>query len=154
MNLRDYQVRAVQQIDAANSAIYCLPTGGGKTVIFASLIETLAARGERVLVIVHRHEILNQTSHKLTVEHGIIRAGLNADLSYPVQLASIQTLSRRTSTGRLEWPKADVVVMDECHSRQSPHLAHRTRSLSPCAALWLHCDPMPWRRARVGRPLR
>jgi superfamily II DNA or RNA helicase len=114
-NLRDYQVHAVQQIDAANSAIYVLPTGGGKTVIFASLIEMLAARGESVLVIVHRHEILNQTSRKLSIDHGIIRAGLNADLSYSVQIASIQTLSRRTSTGRLEWPKADVIIMDECH---------------------------------------
>jgi DNA repair protein RadD len=118
MSLRDYQVHAVQQIDAANSAIYVLPTGGGKTVVFASLIEMLAKRGERVLVIVHRHEILNQTSRKLSelnIEHGIIRAGLVVDLSYSVQLASIQTLSRRTSSGKLEWPKADAVFVDECH---------------------------------------
>jgi DNA repair protein RadD len=116
--LRDYQVRAIEQIDAANSAIYVLPTGGGKTVIFTSLIKMLAERGERVLILCHRNEILNQTSRELSdqgIEHGIIRAGLVADLSYPVQLASIQTLSRRTSTGKLEYPKADVVFVDECH---------------------------------------
>jgi DNA repair protein RadD len=118
MNLRDYQVRAVQQIDAANSAIYVLPTGGGKTVIFCNLIEYLAARGERVLIICHRVEILDQTSYKLQslgIDHGIIKAGRVADTDRGVQLASIQTLSRRTSTGKLEYPKADVVIVDECH---------------------------------------
>jgi superfamily II DNA or RNA helicase len=53
--LRDYQIRAVEQIDAANSAIYVLPTGGGKTVIFTSLIKMLAERGERVLILCHRN---------------------------------------------------------------------------------------------------
>jgi DNA repair protein RadD len=118
MNLRDYQVQAVQQIDAANSAIYVLPTGGGKTVIFCKLIEALAARGERVLIIVHRVEILDQTSRKLQtlgINHGVIKAGRVANPECRVQLASIQTLARRVGDGRLEYPKADVVVIDECH---------------------------------------
>jgi superfamily II DNA or RNA helicase len=75
--LRDYQVRALKQLDAANCAIYVLPTGGGKTVVFCELIKILAARGERILVIVHRTEILNQTSRKLQllgIDHGIIKA--------------------------------------------------------------------------------
>jgi DNA repair protein RadD len=143
--LRDYQIRAVEQIDAANSAIYVLPTGGGKTVIFAALIKTLADRGERVLVIGHRNEILNQTSRKLSdlsIDHGIIRAGLVADLTYPVQLASIQTLSRRTSTGKLEYPKADVVFVDECHHARArtwldalnayPHARRYGFTATPC----------------------
>jgi hypothetical protein len=37
-------VTAVQQIEAASSAIYVLPTGGGKAVVFRKLIEALAAR--------------------------------------------------------------------------------------------------------------
>jgi DNA repair protein RadD len=142
LRLRDYQVKALEQIDAAQRAIYVLPTGGGKTVIFAKLIENLAAQGKRVLVIVHRHEILNQTSKKLNVEHGIIKAGLNTDLSYPVQIASIQTLSRRTSTGRLEWPEADVIVVDECHHARAhtwrtaleayPHAKRYGFTATPC----------------------
>jgi DNA repair protein RadD len=118
MNLRDYQITAIEKIDTANSAIYVLPTGGGKTVIFAASIKRLVERGERVLIVCHRNEILNQTSRKLSdlgIEHGIIRAGLVVDLSYAIQLASIQTLSRRTATAKLEWPRADVVIMDECH---------------------------------------
>jgi superfamily II DNA or RNA helicase len=118
MKLRDYQVRALEQIDAATSAIYVLPTGGGKTVIFCKLIEMLAVRGERVLVIVHREEILDQVSYQLQslgIEHGVIKAGRVANLECRVQLASIQTLARRVGDGRLEYPKADVVVVDECH---------------------------------------
>ena len=46
---------------------------------------------------------------------GIIKAGRVANSERPVQLASIQTLARRVSDGRLEYPKADVVVVDECH---------------------------------------
>jgi superfamily II DNA or RNA helicase len=118
MNLRDYQVKAIEQIDAATSAIYVLPTGGGKTVIFCKLIESLAARGERVLIIVHRVEILDQTSYKLQsigIDHGIIKAGRVAAPGQRVQLAGIQTLARRVGDGRLEYPKADVVVVDECH---------------------------------------
>jgi DNA repair protein RadD len=118
MELRDYQVRAVEQINAASSAIYTLPTGGGKTVIFCKLIEELAARGERVLVIVHRVEILDQTSYKLAslgIDHGVIKAGRSANPELPVQLASIQTLARRVGDGRMEYPRADVVIVDECH---------------------------------------
>jgi superfamily II DNA or RNA helicase len=118
MNLRDYQTRAIEQIDAANSAIYVLPTGGGKTVIFCELVKRRAAVGERVLIITHRVEILDQTSYKLRsigIDHGVIKAGRVADPGQLVQLASIQTLARRVGDGGLEYPKADVVIVDECH---------------------------------------
>ncbi len=127
MNLRDYQVRAIEQIEAGGSAIYVLPTGGGKTVVFCKAIEAFAARGERVLIIVHRVEILDQTSYKLQslgIEHGIIKAGRIANPERLIQLASIQTLARRVGDGRLEYPKADVVVVDECHHA----LAHTWRA--------------------------
>jgi superfamily II DNA or RNA helicase len=118
MDLRDYQTTAIEQIDAASSAIYVLPTGGGKTVIFCKLIEALAAQGQRILIIVHRTEILDQTSYRLQslwIDHGVIKASRVADSDQRVQLASIQTLARGVGDGRLEYPKADVIVVDECH---------------------------------------
>jgi superfamily II DNA or RNA helicase len=127
--LRDYQARDVQQIEEAlgkhRSVFYCLPTGGGKTVIGAAVIKRAIARGERVLVLTHRREILNQTSFKLTfgdIEHGLIQAGLNVDLDYPVQVASVQTLwARCMRTNRLALPPADLIIIDEAH-----HVAART----------------------------
>jgi hypothetical protein len=76
MDLRDYQTTAIEQIDAASSAIYVLPTGGGKTVIFCKLIEALAAQGQRILIIVRRVEILDQTSYRLQslgIDHDVIK---------------------------------------------------------------------------------
>ena len=91
-DLRDYQVAAGERLERATKALYVLPTGGGKTVIATSVIERAVERGERVLVLTHRREILRQTSLKLPIEHGLIQAGLNIDLEYPVQVASVQTL--------------------------------------------------------------
>jgi superfamily II DNA or RNA helicase len=113
LKLRDYQVKALEQIDAANSAIYVLPTGGGKTVILAFLIKKLVERGERVLIIAHRKEIIGHISRALVflgVKHGIIKAGLALDLQQQVQIASINTLSRRVASGKMNVPKADAVA--------------------------------------------
>ena len=63
-DLRDYQAAAVEQIERAIKALYVLPTGGGKTVIATGIIERAVARGERVLMLTHRREILRQTSLK------------------------------------------------------------------------------------------
>ncbi len=92
--LRPYQADAITKIENATTTkvIYVLPTGGGKTVIAACIIERAVQRGERVLVLTHRREILRQTSLKLPIEHGLIQAGLQFDLEYPVQVASVQTL--------------------------------------------------------------
>jgi superfamily II DNA or RNA helicase len=93
--LRDYQARAVEQIEGATKALYVLPTGGGKTVVATSIIERAVERGERALMLTHRREILRQTSLKLPIDHGLIQAGLKVDLEYPVQIASVQTLWAR-----------------------------------------------------------
>jgi DNA repair protein RadD len=94
-DLRDYQAAAVEQIERAGKALYVLPTGGGKTVVATNIIERSVARGERVLMLTHRREILRQTSLKIPIDHGLIQAGLNIDLDYPVQVASIQILWAR-----------------------------------------------------------
>ena len=42
-----------------------LPTGGGKTVIFAAIAEEFVRRGESVLVLAHREELITQAASKL-----------------------------------------------------------------------------------------
>ena len=50
------------------------------------------------------------------IDHGLIQAGLNADLSYPVQVASVQTLyARAMRTDKMPLPAADLVIIDEAH---------------------------------------
>jgi superfamily II DNA or RNA helicase len=121
-DLRDYQTWAVEEIEKATKALYVLPTGGGKTVIATSLIERAVQRGERVLMLTHRREILKQTSLKIAFGHGLIQAGLNIDLEYPVQVASIQTLwSRCMRSDKVPLPAANLLIIDEAH-----HIAAKT----------------------------
>ena len=121
-DLRPYQIDAVERLERAIKALYVLPTGGGKTVVATNLIERAVQRGEQALVLTHRREILMQTSLTLPIEHGLILAGLNVDLEYPVQVASVQTLwARCMRTDKIPLPAADLIIIDEAH-----HVAART----------------------------
>jgi superfamily II DNA or RNA helicase len=91
-----------------------LPTGGGKTIIFSAIAQSAAAKGNRVLILVHRRELIHQASSKLQwigLDHGIIAAGVPAT-DAPVQIASVQTLARRLS--RMDW-QPGLIIIDEAH---------------------------------------
>jgi superfamily II DNA or RNA helicase len=116
----DYQLDAVEQIEAAiaagQSPLYVAPTGSGKTVVAAEVIERAEKAGKRLLVLTHRREILRQTSLKLPMSHGVIQSGLTLDLAYPVQIASVQTLHARCMTrNKIPLPAADLIIVDEAH---------------------------------------
>lgn len=119
MQLRSYQEQAIQSLRAAYAAghrapLLCLPTGGGKTVILATIAAQAAAKGRRVLILVHRRELIQQTASKLQwvgLEHGIIAAGHPAS-DHPVQVASVQTLVRRLAG--MTW-QPSLVIIDEAH---------------------------------------
>lgn len=67
-------------------------------------------------MLTHRREILRQTSLKMPIDHGLIQAGLSIALSYPVQVASIQTLwARCMRTDKVPLPAANLIIIDEAH---------------------------------------
>jgi DNA repair protein RadD len=119
MNLRDYQQQAISDLrfamqQGAKAPLLCLPTGGGKTIILATIAAQAAARGRQVLILVHRRELIHQTASKLAwagLDHGIIAAGHPAS-DHAVQIASVQTLVRRLS--RMAW-QPSLVIVDEAH---------------------------------------
>lgn len=119
MQLRGYQQRAIDDLRDAYRAgsrapLLCLPTGGGKTIIFTAIAQSAAARGRQVLILVHRRELLHQASRKLTaigLDHGLIAAGIPAT-SNAVQVASVQTLVRRLPG--MDW-QPSLVIIDEAH---------------------------------------
>jgi len=121
LQLRPYQQAAVAEIRAAlaaghRSVLFVLPTGGGKTVVFSHIAERAAARGNRICILVHRVELLEQTSRSLQglgVRHGLIAANRSMDLSAPVQVASVATLARRLH--RLPADLFQLLVVDEAH---------------------------------------
>ena len=123
--LRPYQHEAIDEILAAiangiNRPLVSLPTGTGKTVVFAHL---LAQRGGRGLVLAHRDELLRQAADKLMLvapglNVGIVKAGEN-QVAAQVVVASVQTLSR---PNRLEQLPGDIetLVVDEAHHAVAP----------------------------------
>ena len=76
-----------------------LPTGGGKTVVFSAIASEFARRGEPVLVLAHRQELITQAADKLRAiagcPVGIVKAGHRPDYPAPVQVASVQSVVRR-----------------------------------------------------------
>ena len=118
-DLRSHQHRAIDGVrDAIRSGsrrmIVQAPTGAGKTVISASMIEGALAKGKRVLFTVPFLSLVDQTADALREQgitsYGIIQADHPAtDPDQPVQIASIQTLARRPL------PPADIVINDEIH---------------------------------------
>lgn len=89
-----------------------MPTGTGKTVLFAEIVSMGFERGKKILIVVHRKELVDQITKKLAsleIDLGLIMAGKKADYTKIIQVASIQTLSRR------DHPEANLIIIDECH---------------------------------------
>lgn len=123
VELRHYQSDAIQQARTRlafgkKRLLMNAPTGAGKTVIAAGLVQLAVAKGKRVLFLAHRRELITQTVAKLVdagvINFGVIMAGASLHNAHaPVQVASIQTLIRR------EFPPADLIILDECHRANS-----------------------------------
>jgi superfamily II DNA or RNA helicase len=126
--LRPYQERAVAELRAVYASgkrapVLVQPTGAGKTVIASAITRSATDRGKRVLFLVHRVELLDQSVAKLeragVTNVRLIRADqdLGSPLA-PVTVASIPTLTTPRWLERL--PVADLVIVDECHHTAAP----------------------------------
>ena len=117
VTLRDYQQNAVNWIRAAyaagkRSVLFCLPTGGGKTVVFCYVAEAATIKGRRVVILVHRQELVTQAREALEnlgLDVGVIAPGEPEQPKKMVQVASVQSLARRLN----RWAGVfDFVVID------------------------------------------
>ncbi len=121
VTLRPFQASAVAEIRGAyqtgfRRVLFVLPTGGGKTYTFVYIAEQAAIRGNRVCILVHRQELVDQASrslHAIGCQHGIIAAGYRQDLRQGVQVASVQTLARRLHTIPADF--FQLLIVDEAH---------------------------------------
>jgi DNA repair protein RadD len=118
MQLRPYQTQLVTEIRGQyqlghKAVLAVLPTGGGKTVCFSYIAQAASVKGNRVLILVHRAELLDQASRAIPAPHGIIAANRAMDLSHTVQVASVQTVARRLHL--LPRDFFQLLVVDEAH---------------------------------------
>jgi len=122
---RPYQYEAVAALLAATARgvhrpRLVLPTGPGKTIVFALLIQR---RRGRPLILAHRDELIQQAVDKLrlvdpTLPLGVVQAARDEHTA-PIVVASVQTLSRRTRLSRLV-PDFQTIVIDEAHHAPAP----------------------------------
>jgi superfamily II DNA or RNA helicase len=129
---RDYQTEGIDAIlsgpaRGVTRPLLVMPTGGGKTVVFAHAVHR---RGGRALVMAHRDELIEQAAEKLDMvaggglDLGIVKARRN-EAHAPVVVGSVQTLAR---PGRAEailagGPLSTVVVDEAHHSVADSYLA-------------------------------
>jgi ATP-dependent helicase IRC3 len=122
---RPYQHEAVAALLAATASgiqrpLLVLPTGTGKTIVFALLVQR---RRGRSLILAHRDELIQQAVDKLhlvdpTLALGVVQATRDEHTA-PTVVASVQTLSRRTRLTRLV-PDFQTIVIDEAHHAPAP----------------------------------
>jgi DNA repair protein RadD len=119
IELYDYQLDAVEQVrermrDGQRRIILVAPTAFGKTECAAWIIQQSMEKGARAWFIVDRVTLIDQTSERFAgygIDHGIIQADhWLTDNRKPIQIASAQTLARRTID---DFP--DLIVIDEAH---------------------------------------
>lgn len=133
ISLRPYQLSAIEEVREAiregrRRILLTIPTGGGKTFTSASIVAGALRKGKRSLFVAHRKELIDQTVRSFArlgiTSVGVIRANdRRRNPAMPIQVASIQTLARRTQQD------VDLVIIDEAHralsSSYTKHLFER-----------------------------
>ena len=125
MELRKYQEEAREAVqqeweEGRKRTLLVLPTGCGKTIVFSKIIEDRVRMGERVLVLAHRSELLEQASDKLKTATGLGTALEKAESTsigswFRVVVGSVQTLQREKRLSQFPPDYFDTIVIDEAH---------------------------------------
>lgn len=124
MELRPYQQEAreavFKQWETVDRTLLVLPTGCGKTIVFAKITEDCVRKGDRVLILAHRGELLEQASDKIEKATGLRCAVEKAGDSclgswYRVTVGSVQTLMRDKRLARFAADHFDTIIIDEAH---------------------------------------
>lgn len=129
MVLRPYQNQAVQAIrdqwkEGYQKTLLVLPTGTGKTIVFAKVVEEETQDGSKALILAHRGELLEQASTKLMETSGLDSALEKAESTSigskkQVTVASVQTLSQEKRLTSFSKDYFKTIVVDEAHHSMS-----------------------------------
>ena len=125
MQLRPYQAEAKDAILQEWSVghqrtLLVLPTGCGKTVVFAKVTEEQVRKGGRVLIMAHRGELLTQAADKLKAATGLDSVLEKAESSclgstVPVTIGSVQSLAQDRRLARFPGDYFTDIIVDEAH---------------------------------------
>lgn len=125
MDLRPYQQEARESIfeqwdSGVKKTLLVLPTGCGKTIVFAKVTEDCVRNGDRVLILAHRGELLEQAADKIHKSTGLGCAVEKAEEScqgswFRIVVGSVQTLMREKRLGQFPADYFNTIIIDEAH---------------------------------------
>lgn len=125
MELRPYQQASRLAVESeweqgVQKTLLVLPTGCGKTIVFSKIIEDRVRAGDRILVLAHRGELLEQAADKLESATGLKSALEKAEHTsigswYRVVVGSVQTLMREKRLKQFKQEAFQTIVIDEAH---------------------------------------
>lgn len=125
VELRPYQNEAktavfVQWDKGTKKTLLVLPTGTGKTVVFAKIAEACVRQGRRVLILAHRGELLEQAADKIWKTTGLKCALEKAESTclgswYRITVGSVQSLMRPKRLSQFPPDYFDSIIIDEAH---------------------------------------
>lgn len=122
--LRPYQTKALEDLrdvirSGARKPLLVMPTGAGKAVCLAEMVRLAQAKGQRTLILAHRQELISQLGEKLAavgVKYGLVMSTFPLSPGIPVQLGSVQTVSKRLD----KIGQFGMIVIDEAHHATAP----------------------------------
>ena len=128
MELRPYQQEARTAVESQweqgnDRTLLVLPTGCGKTIVFAKISEDRVRQGDRVLILAHRGELLDQAADKIKTATGLICSTEKAEQScldsqsqwFRITVGSVQSLMRQSRLDRFDPDYFQTIIIDEAH---------------------------------------
>ncbi len=125
MELRPYQQEAKDAIftewgNGIKKTLLVLPTGCGKTIVFAKVAEECVREGNRVLILAHRGELLDQAADKIAKTTGLGCAVEKAESTclgswFRIVVGSVQSLMREKRLGQFPEDYFSTIIIDEAH---------------------------------------
>ena len=125
MELRPYLAEAkaavFEQWDkGAFKTLLVLPTGCGKTIVFAKVAEDCVRQGYRVLILAHRGELLEQAADKIKKSTNLGCATEKAEQTclgswFRITVGSVQSMQREKRLSQFSEDYFNVIIIDEAH---------------------------------------
>lgn len=125
MELRPYQEEAKEAVEGqwesgTKKTLLVLPTGCGKTIVFAKITEDCVRNGDRVLILAHRGELLEQAAEKIAKATGLGCATEKAEETclgswFRITVGSVQSLMRESRLKQFSRDYFDTIIIDEAH---------------------------------------
>ena len=125
MELRPYQQQAKDAIfseweNGIKKTLLVLPTGCGKTIVFAKVVEECVKGGSRVLILAHRGELLDQAADKIGKSTGLGCATEKAEQTcigswFRIVVGSVQSMMREKRLNQFPNNYFNTIIIDEAH---------------------------------------